>query len=96
MMPTKQQDNQEKQEKARRSEERHLLNAVIGKQVMHTLGQPDELRGVQVRPLWDDHYRVNVLVGPDAASVKVAHSYFLVADGQGNVVTSTPSITKQY
>ncbi len=93
MTPTKQQD---KQEKEQRKQERHLLNAVIGKHVMHTLGEPGELRTVQVRPLWDDHYRVNVLVGPDAASVKVAHSYFLVADGQGNVVTSTPRITKQY
>jgi len=93
MMPTKEQD---KQEKEQRKQERHLLNAVIGKQVMHTLGEPGELRNVQVRPLWEDHYRVNVLVGPDAASVKVAHSYFLVADGQGNVVTSTPKITKQY
>jgi hypothetical protein len=93
MMPTKQQD---KQEKEQRKQETHLLNAVIGKQVMRTLGEPGELRSVQVRPLWEDHYRVNVLVGPDAASVKVAHSYFLVADGQGNVVTSTPRITKQY
>jgi hypothetical protein len=93
MTPAKQQD---KQEKEQRKQERHLLNAVIGKKVMHTLGEPGDLRSVQVRQLWDDHYRVNVLVGPDAASVKVAHSYFLVADGQGNVVAATPSITKQY
>jgi hypothetical protein len=93
MMPTKQ---EEKQEKEQRKQERHLLNALIGKKVMHTLGQPGDLRGVQVRQLWEDHYRVNVLVGPDAASVKVAHSYFLVADGEGNVVATTPNITKHY
>lgn len=76
--------------------ERQQLNAVIGKHVMHSLGQPSDLQQVQVRQLWDDHYRVNVLVGIDAASVRVANSYFLVADGEGNIVTSTPKIKKQY
>jgi len=32
----------------------------------------------------------------DAASVRVAHSYFLVADSNGNIVTSTPKITRHY
>jgi hypothetical protein len=94
MMPIEQQ--QEKREKERRKQESHLLTAAIGKQVMTDLGQPGDLRAVQVRQLWDDHYRVNVLVGPDAASVKVAHSYFLVADGAGKVVASTPAIKKHY
>jgi hypothetical protein len=39
---------------------------------------------------------VNILVGLDAASAKVAHSYFLVADSDGNVLASTPKITRQY
>jgi hypothetical protein len=38
---------------------------------------------------------VNILVGLDAASVKVAHSYFLVADSDGNILASTPKITRQ-
>jgi hypothetical protein len=46
--------------------------------------------------LWEDHYRVNVFVGVDAASAKVANSYFLVADIDGNILTSTPKITRQY
>jgi hypothetical protein len=54
------------------------------------------LHTVQVRHLWEDHYRVNVFVGLDAASAKVANSYFLVADSDGNIVASTPKITKQY
>jgi predicted NBD/HSP70 family sugar kinase len=76
--------------------ERPQLGAVIGRHVLHTLGQPSDLHRVQVRQLWDDHYRVNVFVGPDAASAKVAHSYFLVADGGGNIVASSPRITKEY
>jgi hypothetical protein len=31
-----------------------------------------------------------------ASLTKVAHSYFLVADSDGNIVASTPKITKQY
>ena len=49
-----------------------------------------------VYPLWDDHYRVNVLVGPDAATAAVAHSFFVVVDGAGAVVRSTPAITRRY
>src|SRR5688500_6192526 len=75
---------------------RQQMKLRIGGQVMNTLGQPGSLHGMQVRWLWKDHYRVNVLVGVDAASAKVAHSYFLVADKDGNIVASTPKITREY
>jgi hypothetical protein len=75
---------------------RATLNALMGEQVMHALGQPGSLYQVQVRPLWEDRYRVNVFVGVDAASAKVAHSYFLVSDKDGKIVASTPKITKMY
>jgi hypothetical protein len=92
-MSTKQQDKQpEKQDKRERPE----LNGVIGKHVMHTLGQPGSLLKVQVRQLWEDHYRVNVLVGGDAACAKVAHSYFLTVDSGGNIVSSNPNLRKEY
>jgi hypothetical protein len=51
---------------------------------------------VQVREVWDHHYRVNVIVGVNAGSVKVANSYFLVIDSKGSLITATPKITKQY
>jgi hypothetical protein len=92
-MPTEQQSkkpaDQEKQERQR-------LDAVIGKHVLHALGQPGNLHRVQVRRLWNEHYRVNVLVGVDAASARVANSYFLVTDGDGAIVAATPRITRQY
>jgi hypothetical protein len=72
------------------------LQGVIGTHVLHALGQPDNLYRVEVRHLWGDHHRVNVLVGGDAAAVKVAHSYFLVTDSDGNIVASTPKIARQY
>jgi hypothetical protein len=87
---------EEKQEKQLRKQENQRVNAVISKHVLHTLGQPANLQGVQVRPVWKDHYRVNVLVGLDPASLKVAHSYFLVADPDGNIVACTPRMTKVY
>jgi hypothetical protein len=93
MMPVQQQD---KQDRDRKKQEREQQSAVIGKYVMHTLGQPGDLRTVQVKRLWEDHYRVNVLVGQDAASARVAHSFFLVADCDGKVVTCTPDISKKY
>jgi hypothetical protein len=68
-------------------------SAIIGKGVLHILGQPKDLVCLQVRHLWDDHYRVNVMVGSDLVSARVANSYFLVADNDGNIVSAIPKIT---
>jgi hypothetical protein len=76
--------------------ERQQVNVKIGQHVMQTLGQPGDLQGVQVRRLWKDHFRVNIFVGLDAASAKVAHSYFLVSDNDGNILAATPTITRKY
>jgi hypothetical protein len=92
-MPTKQQEELPADaEKPGRPQ----VGALITKNVLRSLGQPGDLLRVQVRTLWGDYFRVNVLVGPDPASVKIAHSFFLRADDVGNIVSSTPIITKQY
>jgi len=72
------------------------LIAVIGRQVLGCLGSPRNLYQIQVRHLWGNHYRANVLIGADAASASVAHSYFLITDGDGKISTSTPGITRVY
>jgi hypothetical protein len=87
---------QREQHNGMRRHEREALDTLIGEQVVHVLGRPSDLLRVTVRPLWDSYYRVNVFVGPDAASAKVANSYFLEANADGLVITSTPKITKQY
>jgi len=69
---------------------------LIGRNVLRALGRPADLRRVQVTRLWEDRYRVNVFVGPDAASARVAHSFFLEADGDGAILASTPGIRRQY
>jgi predicted NBD/HSP70 family sugar kinase len=71
-------------------------DARISRHVLGALGRPVPLRGVHVRQLWEDHYRVNVLVGEDAAQAYIAHSYFLVTDGDGNILTVTPKIMRRY
>jgi hypothetical protein len=92
-MPTKQQVEQHPGEE---KQEGRQLDAVLGKHVLHALGRPDDLQRVEVRRLWKDHYRVNVFVGAVTGQARVAHSYFLVADGDGNVAESTPKITRRY
>ena len=75
----------------RRRREAAIRSAVLG-----ALGRPGQLYRVAVVPLWDDHYRVNVLTGPDPTSVRTPHSYFVVADESGAILRSTPAIRKQY
>jgi hypothetical protein len=75
---------------------RDKLNAIVGEQVMHQLGEPDDLLQVQVRPLWEHYYRVNVLVGASTVFAKIANSYFVTTDRDGEIVASTPKILKQY
>jgi hypothetical protein len=76
--------------------QRESRDVLIGLRVILALGEPSNLFRVQVRELWDRRYRVNVYVGPDAASARVANSYFLETDVDGNVVASTPKIKRLY
>ncbi len=87
---------QPKRDKECEKQDTPAREARIGEQVMRILGKPESLRGVQVRYLWSNHYRVNVFTGADAASTRVAHSYFVVADEDGNMVVSTPAIVQRY
>lgn len=92
-MPAKQQN---KATTERATDEHVQLNAQIGSHVIQALGRPGDLFSVQVRRLWEEHFRVNILVGVDAASTRIAHSYFLVADTSGLVRSTTPPIKRQY
>jgi hypothetical protein len=69
------------------------LTALIGRHLLRTLGQPDDLLCVQVRRLWEDHYRANVFLRADV-SARIARSYFLVTDRDGNIMQSTPGLTR--
>ena len=69
---------------------------LIARHVVRSLGSPVDLFQVQVRPLGNEHYRVNVLVGKGATSVRIADSFFLTADAEGNIVSSSPEIVRHY
>jgi hypothetical protein len=89
-----------KQEDQRRAEQeasgRRSLEALVSESVMHGLGRPAGLHRVQARQVFGGNYRVNVFVGEDAASAKVAHSFFVAADADGKVIESSPAITRRY
>ena len=64
--------------------------------VLSGLGRPAHLFRVAVLPLWDNHFRVNVLTGELASSVAIPNSYFVTADNAGKILGSTPIIRKLY
>jgi hypothetical protein len=39
---------------------------------------------------------VNVLIGPDAASAKITHSYFVEAGDDGTIISSSPPLVRLY
>ena len=92
MLATQQQEQANDLEKHKRE----TLNALVGEQVIDTLGKPGNLLRVIVRLLWENYYRVNVVIGTDVTSTKIANSYFVEVDGDGTIVDSMPKITKQY
>ena len=79
----------------KRDEARRRATA-IGRSVMTALGRPADFFRVSVIRLWENNYRVNVLTGFDPSALAIAHSYFLSADDQGNVVVSTPPLVSRY
>ena len=87
---------QREQHREMEQHKRDTLNSVIAEQVIHILGEPGDLLQMQVRPLWEHSYRVNILIGANAACAKVANSYFVKTDSDGNILESTPKLTSQY
>jgi hypothetical protein len=76
--------------------ERPALESVIAEVVLSRLGEPSDLHSGQVKRAFGDKFRVNVYVRAEEGSYRVAHSYFLQADADGNVLTSSPDISRLY
>jgi hypothetical protein len=75
---------------------REIRNDLITKQVVKSLGSPENLFKMQVRLIGGDRYRVNVFVGKDATSARIADSFFLTTDEEGKILTSSPEIVRAY
>jgi hypothetical protein len=70
--------------------------AVIKARVLAALGLPPGLYRVSVLPVWAGHYRVNVLTGQDAASARIAHSFFVEAGDDGAIISASPPLARLY
>jgi hypothetical protein len=64
--------------------------------VLHALGEPHNPFQVHIQPLRDGNYRVNVFVGTNAANAKIPYSFFVEADDDGKVLSSSPTIHMLY
>ena len=76
-----------------KAQDQDQLKSVIRSRVLHALGGQNRLGRVDVRALWDDYYRVNVLVGENPGCIIIASSYFIEADQQGNILQSQPPLS---
>ena len=47
-------------------------------------------------PVWDGHYRVNVVVGPDVLATRIAHSYLLEVAPDGRILSAAPPLARRY
>lgn len=92
-MPTREQDKP-RAEPAKQTQEQR--SGALAGPLLQALGRPTALYRVEVRHLWKRYYRANVFVGADVASMRVAHSFFLEADDDGNIIASAPPITRMY
>jgi hypothetical protein len=71
------------------------IATALGRTVITTIGRPVDFFRVTVVHLWENRYRVNVLTGTDISKLTIAHSYFVAADENGNVLESTPPLTRR-
>lgn len=69
---------------------------MIRANVIKSLGYPKEMLRMAVVGLWGNNYRVNVVIGADSSHARISHSYFVEADDTGNILKSTPEISRQY
>lgn len=76
--------------------DRRAADRAVRSGVLAALGQPPGLYDVAVRPLWENHFRVNVLVGPDPTDVRITHSYFVKAREDGTILSTIPRIARLY
>jgi len=70
------------------------LDTMIRDAIITSLGRPPGLYRVAVLPLWQGHYRVNVLTGSDATSVCIPHSYFVTTGDDGAIISASPPIVR--
>jgi len=84
--------SERRQEDDTRPQKREEFHTLISEQILYKLGASNKLQFVQVRRLWEGHYRVNVFFGKDSVFAQIANSYFVTVDGDGHIVESNPKL----
>lgn len=70
--------------------------STVGRAVLTALGRPTNFLRVTATRVTDNSHRVNVLVGSDPTLARIAHSFFVTTDGDGNLTGSAPPIVRSY
>lgn len=81
---------------ARETFKQETMKSLLREQLLHALGEPTDLLRVQIRPLWGVRYRANVFTGAGIDVARISYSFFLITDGDGNIVQSTPKLERRH
>jgi hypothetical protein len=63
---------------------------------MSALGRPDDFLRVTARRVTAGGHRVNVIAGADPTTARIAHSFFVTTDADGNLTGSAPPLVRRY
>ena len=83
-----------------KEQDAEVLDA-IGQQIMDKLGTPDRFYRIDVNPLWDTKFRVNVYCEEGESrtifkSFRITDSFFVVTSPEGGILRSIPEIETKY
>ena len=71
----------------------------IARKILADLGKPSDLARIDVRPLWDECFRVNVLCTTSLGMMEITRitdSFFIMTSADGEIVGSSPTIRHRY
>ena len=72
------------------------LEEDVARNLLNRLGMPPRLYRVVVRRVGYLKYRANVFVGAGSGISRVAHSFFIHVDTEGQIIDSSPTISRTY
>lgn len=91
-------DKSEKESKEELQEKK--TKAIIEKYILDNLGRPKNYYQTQVKPLWANFYRVNIVIAIKekesmVVEYSISDSFFMKLE-EGEVVTCEPKIQRRY
>ena len=62
----------------------------------NAIGRAADFLRVTARRVTETGHRVNVIAGDDPTKARIAHSFFVTTDADGNLTGSAPPIVRRY